>query len=197
MTDSAKPESIFEVVRNRKTGKLFLILDDSLDDRYQLITPSGDTKILPSILFEGDPVTVKETDLLPEQVEALRDRERRLIEGERITEERQRHQIETPKREPAVVKTPRRRSPKQPERGPPGVMSTWKSDRLTFYRHKISPLKFNQKFRIEFYNGGIFEISKGDFESAFNDVVMSPSYRSEGHFSYPEIPEKARKFFKK
>jgi hypothetical protein len=194
----ANVETTYDVVRNRKTSKMFLVLDDSHGDRYELMTPAGDVKILPSVLFDGEPVTIKESEVPADLVQALRDREQRIIDAERLAAERERQAKLAPARKTIVPakKAPRRRSQKQPEKGQPGVKAVWKSDRLTFYRHKISPLKFNQKFRIEFYEGGAFEITKAEFESHFNDVVMSPSYRSEGHYSYSQFPEKARKYMK-
>jgi hypothetical protein len=198
VSDDSSTETTYDIVRNRKTGKVFLVLDDSLEDRYELMTPVGDVKILPSVLFDAEPQTVRASDVPQGLLQALQDRERKLIEAERLAEERKRQAAMAP---PKVEKVPpksapRKRRSKEPERGAPGVRAVWKSDRLTFYRHKISPLKFNQKFRIEFYDGGAFEITKGDFDSHFNDVVMSPSYRSEGHYTYPDFPEKARKYMK-
>jgi hypothetical protein len=67
---------------------------------------------------------------------------------------------------------------------------------LTFYRHKIDPLDPKQTFKIVVEGIGSFEISKEDFVAQFNDVMMSPSYRAEGLFSYREVPEKAKRYIK-
>jgi len=39
-------------------------------------------------------------------------------------------------------------------------------------------------------------MTKEEFLLQFNDAVMSPSYRSDGLYTYPQIPEKAWRYRK-
>ncbi len=88
----------------------------------------------------------------------------------------------------------RSKAPKEPVRR--GLGATWDSPRLSFYRHKIDPLHAKQTFRIKVEGVGEFEISKEEFLLQFNDVVMSPSYRSDGLYTYTSWPEKAKKYLR-
>ena len=77
-----------------------------------------------------------------------------------------------------------------------GLGAAWNSPRLSFYKHKIEPLQPKQTFRITVEGTGCFEISKEEFLANFNDVVMSPSYRADGLFTYPSVPDKAKRYLR-
>jgi len=193
-------ESSIEAVRNRKTHKLFIVVDDTLDTRYKVINPSGEMIILPDLLFDEDPLTVP-----PEQVSVEFTREQLDAYQAFLEREAEQARLEAlqPKPRPAPeriqVEPPRRRTPptRKKETGPVkrGLGASWRTPRLTFYRHKIEPLGAKQTFRIIVEGTGTFEITKEEFLANFNDVLMSPSYRSDGLYTYKEIPEKARKYF--
>lgn len=198
------PQTI-DAVRNRKNFKLFIIVDDTLGTRYKLINPGGETIILPDLLFEEDPITVTsdqfDESFSPEQMQAL---------GRYLEEQAQRAALEAerpaPKARVEAASPTKEAAPKprregkltarhQPSRT--GLGASWTSPRLTFYKHKIEPLQMKQTFRIVVDGNGMFEISKEEFLNHFNDVVMSPSYRSDGIFTYPQVPDKALRYFAK
>ena len=66
-------ESVIEVVVNLKTRKLFILLDET-NERYQIISPTGETMNLPITLFEEEPLILEEHDfaskLAEEQIAA-------------------------------------------------------------------------------------------------------------------------------
>ena len=68
-------ENTIEAVRNRKTQKLFIVVDDTLDTRYKVINPSGEILILPDLLFEDDAIGVSsdrfDAEFTKEQLAAL------------------------------------------------------------------------------------------------------------------------------
>lgn len=192
-----------DAVRNRKTQKLFILVDDSLDMRYKVINPSGEVLILPDLLFDEDPVTVPadqfSEEFSPVQLDALD----KYLERKAIEEARERQQAQEAAAEPKVPErkkiapATKKSAPKGPKIPPRrGLGATWSAPRLTFYRHKIDPLDPKQTFKIVVEGLGSFEISKEDFVAQFNDVMMSPSYRAEGLFSYREVPEKAKRYIK-
>lgn len=191
-----------EAVRNRKTQKLFILVDDSLEMRYKVINPSGEILILPDLLFDEDPVTVHPENIPAEFTPVQLDALTKYLERKAIDDAREKLQREMPQSEERVLERkkiipPKKATPKGPKIPPRrGLGATWSAPRLTFYRHKIDPLDPKQTFKIVVEGTGSFEISKEDFVAFFNDVMMSPSYRAEGLFSYREIPEKAKKYLK-
>lgn len=194
-----KIESIIEAVRNRKTHKLFILVDDTLEMRYKVINPSGEVLVLPDALFDEDPLSVPAdqfaSEFTPEQLTALERFNTQVAAQARITAPPEPVKSDTSTRKPS---SPRRASSSRPAPGTMrrGLGATWSSPRLTFYKHKIEPLHAKERFRIAVEGHGEYEFSKEEFLAQFNDVVMSPTYRSEGHYSYPAIPEKARRFLK-
>jgi len=76
------------------------------------------------------------------------------------------------------------------------VSANWASERLCFYRHRIDPLRPAEQFQVKIQGVGTFQITKADFQRVFNNVIMSAQYRSQGLFSYDQIPEAARPFIK-
>ncbi|MEN9836316.1 MAG: hypothetical protein RL011_2509 [Pseudomonadota bacterium] len=190
-----------DAVRNRKNLKLFIVIDDSLDFRYKVINPSGEVLILPDLLFDDDPVVVSPdqatTEFSPEQLTAYGEHLKKAAaqaEADKLAALRP----EPPRRivaEPA----PRPKARRQPSAPTPtrrGLAASWSAPRLTFYKHKIEPLHPKQSFKITVEGTGDFEITKEDFLAHFNDVIMSPSYRSDGLFTYTQIPDKVLRYRK-
>ena len=198
---------IIEAVRNRKTAKLFILVDDSVEMRYKVINPAGEVLILPDLLFEEDPCTVTgdaiAEEFSPEQLEALERYQEKAAAAAAAAAASARAQAERPpvvkRAEPkAAPRTPR--SPKRETSASSskrGLGATWNAPRLTFFRHKIDPLGPKQTFRILVEGAGEFELTKEEFLAHFNDVCMSATYRAEGLFSYPKVPEKALRYLRK
>jgi hypothetical protein len=195
-------EAPIEAVRNRKTTKLFILVDDTLGTRFKVINPGGETIILPDLLFDEDPVFVPpaefEAEFTPEQLAAFRKHLEKVAEEVRKNRDRPpppptRVEPPAPPR-PRSPSAPRAKKTVQPQRR--GLGASWDAPRLSFYRHKIDPLDPKQTFRITIPGTGVFEISKEEFLAQFNDAVMSQSYRADGLYTYPQIPEKARKYLK-
>lgn len=194
-----QPTQPVEAVRNRKNGKLFIILDDTLEARYKVINPAGEMLILPDLLFDEDPVTVGPDAMAesfsPEQLSALEKfLEKQAAEAARPPPPPRREVVvaeEAPKSRRPLSKAVPKASPRV------GLGAQWSAPRLSFYKHKIEPLSLKQTFRIMVDGFGTFELSKEDFLALFNDVVMSPSYRKDGLYTYPDVPEKAMRFLKR
>ncbi len=190
-----------DAVRNRKNLKLFIVIDDSLELRYKVINPSGEVLILPDLLFEDDPVIVQPEEATiefsAEQLAAYAEHLKKAAaqaEADKLAALRP----EPPRRVVAEA-APRPRAKRQPSTPPQtrrGLAASWSAPRLTFYKHKIEPLHPKQSFKITVEGNGDFEITKEDFMAHFNDVIMSPSYRADGLFTYPQIPDKALRYRK-
>lgn len=188
-----------EAVRNRKTQKLFIVIDDTLGTRFKVLNPEGEMLVLPDLLFDEDMITVQPdqfgAEFTAQQLTALREFQEKAEAQARAAAERPapppRVTIAAPAKKPT---SSAKRAPKVPERR--GLGATWSSPRLTFYKHKIEPLHPKQTFRVTVEGVGTFEISKEDFLAQFNDAVMSPSYRADGLYTYPQIPEKAKRYLK-
>jgi hypothetical protein len=65
-----------------------------------------------------------------------------------------------------------------------------------FYRHKIESLSANDVFAVVIAGRGTFQMSKAEFQRKFNNIIMSPEYRSQGIYRYAEIPDDALAFIK-
>jgi hypothetical protein len=195
-----------EGVRNLKSGKLFVLVDDK-GALLQVINPQGEILNLPVGLFDEDPIIVSSdefaTQFTAEQVETLKTFNQQA--AARAENEKQQLSAPPPTQRPqpprpnssagsGPVKRPRSTKPAPSHYRMPPV--TWSGTKLIFYRHKIQPLGPYQTMRIDVEDVGSFELTKEDFLAYFNDVVMTPSYQREGLFSYPEIPEKAKRFLK-
>jgi hypothetical protein len=197
-------DKIIEAVKNTRSTKYFILLDD-LDMRYRVVNPMGETLIVPANLFDIDVVAVS-TDqfsdfFTPEQLATFT----KHLERQAAEAERERLIRAMPPPPPRTVVAPPAPAPRSRSSSPrpkekpgtrTGLAATWTSDRLTFYRHKIEPLHPKQSFKIIVTNQGEFEFTKDDFNKHFNDAAMSLTYRQEGLFAYPELPEKAQKYKK-
>ena len=194
------PEQPIDAVRNRKTLRLFIVVDDTLDRRYKVVNPSGEVLILPDLLFEEDPITVTPdqfaTEFTPEQLAAFAEHSEKaavqaaLAKAAAARAPEPRRVVAEPAKRP---KTKRQATPVQSRRG---LGASWTAPRLTFYKHKIEPLHPKQSFKITVEGNGEFELTKEEFVAQFNDVMMSPSYRSDGLYTYPQIPEKMQRYRK-
>jgi len=192
-------DNTIEAVRNRKTQRLFIIVDDTLGARYKVINPAGEMLILPDLLFDEDPIPVPGNEandhFTPEQLTAFEEYSTKAAEQARIEASRPKPPPTVHKVEPSKPRPTARKVQKHvPVRG--GLAAQWNSPRLTFYKNRIEPLSGKQSFRITIDGVGTFEMTKDEFTTNFNDVVMSPSYRADGLFTYPELPEKVRRYQK-
>jgi hypothetical protein len=193
---------LIPAVQNRKNQKLFIIVDDSLGTRYKVINPAGEVIVLPDLLFEEDPIEVPNGEFAdhftPEQRTSLE----RFLDEQAARAALEASRPKAPPRAPEPERVPAarpRREGKLTARHQPsrtGLGASWSSPRLTFYKHKIEPLQMKQSFKIVIDGTGEFVITKEEFLAQFNDVVMSPSYRSEGHYTYSKFPEKAQRYLK-
>ena len=200
-------KEIIEAVRNKQSGKLFVLLDDSHGVAFKLVNPAGQIVNLPARLFDEEALVLTagepDSEITPEQLITMGEFNARAA----ASAENEIQRLAAPPKAPSVapsrsssssaagpVRRPKSEKSKSAQYRMPPV--TWSATRLTFYRHKIQPLAPHQTLCITVDGVGDFEMTKEDFLSAFNDVVMAPSYRSEGIFSYPEVPEKALRFLK-
>ena len=217
-----KPQTgeFVEGLRNRKTQKLFICLEAaSSPGKVRVINPDGDILVVMEELFDLEPVEVPlgevERFFTAEQITCWRtyltdEAERRRLDAEREA------------RTPSAPSEPVRRvgsgsaggSGARGDRGGEGTRSTrkpaatpvkvvpgriaanWSAERLVFYRHKIDPLRPAEQFQVKIHGVGTFQITKADFQRVFNNVIMSPQYRSQGMFSYDQIPDEARAFIR-
>lgn len=216
-----KPQTgeFVEGLRNRKTQKLFICLEaSSSPGKVRVVNPSGDVLVVMEELFDLEPVEVPLDNLAEfftdEQVNSWRvyladEAERRRIDAAREArtptsrvESTQRSGTSGSGRsgESRVVapRIPRaRKEASVPVKVVPGrVSANWASERLCFYRHRIDPLRPAEQFQVKIQGVGTFQITKADFQRVFNNVIMSAQYRSQGLFSYDQIPEAARPFIK-
>ena len=65
--------------------------------------------------------------------------------------------------------------------------------RLGFKRDEIEKLHPAQRFRV-ISLAGTFEMTREEFEQVFTNVVRSRSYRINGLYHYPVVPQKAERF---
>ncbi len=194
-----------DAVRNRKNQKLFIVVDDTIEARYKVINPAGETLILPDLLFDEDPVQVPPSEAAKEfsaeQLDALKIHREKVAAQEAFERSRPKpppRPVETIVVPPSKPRAPRSASPKKELNSSQrrGLGAQWSSPKLTFYKHKIEPLGNKQSFRISVDGTGDYEFTKEEFLSQFNDVCMSMSYRSEGQYSYSQVPDKAQRFKK-
>lgn len=65
--------------------------------------------------------------------------------------------------------------------------------RLCFRADLIEPLELQERFRV-ITSVGIFEMSKLEFLTVFDNVIASRSYSCNGLYHYPTVPKKAMPF---
>jgi hypothetical protein len=182
-------EQSIPAVRNIHTKVIFVLVDGSSIHKTTIINPEGKLLTVPQGLFE-EVFHVKEIDFekhfTTHQIQAI---------GKYF---KKNHQKSTTKTTSARVLVPKKR-PVTAFKKPAYIPSTvavceWTSPRLTFYKHKIDPLRDDQFFRIHLEDGRSYKMKKADFLRDFNEVVVSDEYWKEGAYSYKELPEKVDKF---
>ena len=192
---------MLETVRNVRTEKLFIVLErDTLPGRLRVINPDGQIVEVTQLIFDADPIFLNES----EKNEKLSEAQLTTF-GNLQNEEQQRSNILRDLRQ-GSAKTPARSNPRDSETkstktrrsGPvdpqTGKVISWESERLTFYRHKIDPLKPGDAFEIKLANNQKLKMTKAKFIQVFNHVVMSAQYRSQGYFTFESIPDEAKDF---
>ncbi len=168
-----------KAVKNKKTQKYFIFVEEVRANQVKLINPAGQVLTVPAEIFEAvEDVTVGDFDsaFTADQMKA----------ADKIFKSSSKGTRKTTTRKKKVKKTTSRT----------GLGATWSSAKLTFYKFKIEPLDPKQTFKINVDGYGDFEISKEDFQSVFSDVILSKDYVREGSFTFPEFPDKAKKYLK-
>lgn len=192
-------------VKNLKSQKVFILVGER-DGRFRLVSESGEVMLLPAHLFGLDR-TVLSAQEAAEQFSStqLQQYERQL---EKMAEEAEKVDKNLPYIVAKSSSAPATRSRTKTlggksagktstsRSGSGRIVRAWNAPRLTFYRNKIHDLKPQDVIQIVIEGEGTFVISREDFDRNFNDVIVSPEFKSQGLFTYPQIPEKARRFFR-
>ena len=205
------PNSV-EALVNERTGKYFIIVDwdGGEEGKVKVINPVGDILDVPTVIFKlDDPRVVSqqefETCFSPEQVAKLErwEQERFAIEEKKRLQKSARSSQASSASKSAASR-PRAGSSRKEGLIDSSTSSVgrrptvqWSSDRLVFYRHKIESLKPNDVFACVISGEGTFQMTKAEFQRKFNNIIMSPEYRSHGIFKYEVLPDEALPFIKK
>jgi hypothetical protein len=192
-------EELIEIVKNLSTQKFFILLEEGLDgDRLKLINPEGQVVTLVARIFESESSTVSslktEGVLTPAQLAALQrynETFSRLVDSKKAESENKQIDATATRKSSESKKT---KTTSSTSRG--GIVSQWSSAQLTFYKHKIDPLRPTDQFCITVENEGKYVMTKNEFLSVFNSVVMDPTYRSSGMYKFSETPDFAKAFLK-
>lgn len=167
--------------KNRTTQEFFIFLEACDRNQIKLINPAGKILTVPQHIFET-PVSIHANDFAKcftaEQLSIV----------EKVKKAGGNTTTATAKKKVTKKATKAKVSTKT------GLGSTWTAPNLTFYKFKIEPLAPKQTFRIEMESGETFEISKGEFQKVFADIILSHEYSQEGSFSFPQMPDRARKY---
>ena len=206
----ALPHSV-EALVNERTGKYFIVLDWDGGEagKVKVITPPGEVLDVPTVIFKIDePKTVTQGDypnyFSPEQITKLEkwEHERFAFEEKKRLQRAARSSQPSPAGKAAAPK-PRAGSSRKEGIIDKSTSSAgrrpkvqWSSDTLVFYRHKIESLSANDVFAVVIAGRGTFQMSKAEFQRKFNNIIMSPEYRSQGIYRYTEIPDDALAFIK-
>ncbi len=196
-----KYTNVLETVRNVRTAKLFIVLErDSAPGRIRVINPDGQIVEVTQLIFEPDPVFLDEerkaVEITASQLATFNNLQNQDEQRSKILQDLRQGTIKTPVRanprdsETKSTKT-RRSGPVDPQTG---KVIYWESERLTFYRHKIDPLKPGDAFEIKLANNQKLKMTKAKFFQVFNHVVMSAQYRSQGYFTFEALPDEAKDF---
>ncbi|MEI6832879.1 MAG: hypothetical protein WCL28_02715 [bacterium] len=205
----ALPQSV-EALINERTGKYFVVLEwgGSDDGKIKVINPNGDVLDVPSLIFKvDDPRTVEQSKFSevfsPSQIAKLETwQSDQYAVAERQRLQRAARVSQTSSSKPSA---PRPRAGSSRTEGlidrkqssasrRPTVQ--WSADTLVFYRHKIENLKPNDVFAIVIEGRGTLQMTKAEFQRNFNNIIMSPEYRTQGIYRYQEIPDEALPFIK-
>jgi len=202
------PRSV-EALINERTGKYFILLDDqdADDGKVKVINPVGDVIEVTTALFRNDdPQIIQDGDFqkyfTDAQIQKLSTWEQEAIqaaERERIAKAARSGQQSVARSAPKARAGSSRRDgiiDKSTSSVGKRAKVEWDSDGLVFYRHKIEVLGTNDVFAVNIKGKGRFQISKAEFKRVFNNIIMSPGYRSQGIYRYDELPEEALPFIK-
>ena len=202
-------QDIITCLVNKKNGSKFILLEEYATGICTVINPNGEILHIDLSLFEEEPLLLEEDDYVSNltelQLEKYRDYQAKLEEKEKMLETRQKQQqlskvdeaISDYKRSKAQKRSSTLRSSTKKAVVPRGIVVSWNSSKLTFYKHRIEPLQPTQSFSINIEGVGKFVCSKKDFLSNFNEVVISTQYKHDGLYTFSTIPEKAFKFITK
>lgn len=206
----ALPNSV-EALVNERTGKYFIVLDwdGGEEGKIKVINPLGDILDVPSVIFKVDePRTVTQHDFVtlfsPQQVQKLErweqerfaiDEKQRLQRAARASQSASSGKTAAPKPRSGSSRNEGIINKSTSSVGRRAIVQ-WSADTLVFYRHKIESLKPNDVFAVVIEGKGTFQMSKAEFQRKFNNIIMSPEYRSQGIYRYAEIPEAALAFIK-
>ena len=195
-----------EALRNLRNGKLFICLEAAESPgKVKVINPEGSTLVVMEELFDLEPVMVQVAEqtrhFTSAQIEALekyRKEQAELAQWRRDNPQRVILDDPEDRAERRGSSTPTERKPRKklaPLLNVKGrVVAEWKADGLTFYRHRIEPLREIESFVVHVEGQGSFKMTKAEFQRVFNNVVMSAAYRTHGIFTYPSIPAEAEAF---
>jgi hypothetical protein len=205
MTLPSKAEALI----NDRTGKYFILLESDLaeEGKVKVINPVGDILDVTVALFRTDePEVIQSSDFgkffSEVQINKLATWD---IESVKMAE-RQRSERAARASQQTSVKTSR--APRSGSSRREGIIDKsssstgkrakieWESDGLVFYRHKIETLGANDVFAVSIKGKGRLQMSKAEFKRVFNNIIMSPEYRSQGIYRYENIPEEALPFIK-
>jgi hypothetical protein len=199
------PIEFIDILKNRRNGQIFILIEDNLVGRVQVISPNGETLSMPTNMFEEDSDVLEGDAILKElsqeQLDAYHKYQEELNKSVELETERRKEMIQKAKVQ-AQLPPPKPRSSTtrakvvKQTRSPQAKQIIWSSTKLTFYRHRIEPLHLNHKFTIQVYDIGLYEMTREQFNQVFSDVILSSAYKQNGLFSYDDIPEKAQRFLK-
>ena len=201
---------VLEAMRNIKNGKLFICLEAcESPGRVRVVNPNGDILVVMEELFELEPIEVPEAKITETFTAAQLATLDTWLKDQEEEAERRRNEPQLPSEpdRPArrLVSPARPRTPSQ-KREPKNVVITkargriaaeWVCDRLTFYRHRIDPLQLSEQFVVKVEGEGDYQMTKAEFQRVFNNVIMSPTYRANGLFSYQATPPEAQPFLRR
>jgi hypothetical protein len=200
-------DNLIDAMRNVRTGKLFILLDVIPPNKMKVINPNGDILTVVDELFDDDPQEVAVADAPATFTEKQLETYDRYVEEESVraaVAETRAHEEEAEEKQVTRSRAPapssgRTRRVLRRDRSPAAsaggrLVAEWTAPRLTFYRHKIDPLRIKDSFRISVEGEGVFHMTREQFQETFNDVVLASSYRENGIFTYNVTPEKALRF---
>jgi hypothetical protein len=199
------PIEFIDILRNRRNGQVFILIEDNMMGRVYVINPNGETLSMPTNMFEPDPDVIEGDAILKElsqeQLSTYHKYQDQLnksveLETERRKEMIQKAKVQAQQPPPKPRSSTSRAKLVKQTRSPQTKKIVWSSSKLTFYRHRIEPLHLNHKFAIEVYDVGVFEMTREQFNQVFSDIILSSAYKQNGLFSYDDIPEKAQRFLK-
>ena len=205
------PNSV-ETLINDRTGKFFIVIDwDGGQERtVKVINPMGAVISVPVLIFKNSEEAQVinraefEKTFSPEQIVTLGrwEQDRFAVDEKTRLQRAARSSQQTPTQRTSAVR-PRAGSSRMEGIIDKSSSSTgrrpkvqWSADTLVFYRHKIDSLMSNEVFAVVIDGHGTFTISKAEFQRKFNNIIMSPEYRTQGIFRYSSIPDDALPFIK-